>query len=155
MFCICSYLPREAAGGGPAAERSEERLVEGAGQRRRMQTRTLLTSRARALRKEMSPPEVMLWSRLRGRGPNRPTFRRQPPIGSLILDFYCPSARLAVEVDGSTHWDEDARQRDQARDKWLQSQDVAVLRIPASAIYRDVAAVTDSILLRVDELRRR
>jgi very-short-patch-repair endonuclease len=63
----------------------------------------LITNRARALRRQMSEPEVMLWSRLRSRGEDHPTFRRQHPFGSIILDFYCPAARLAIEVDGATH----------------------------------------------------
>jgi very-short-patch-repair endonuclease len=100
----------------------------------------------------MSEPEVMLWSRLRGRGPERPIFRRQHPVGSLILDLYCPSVRLAVEIDGSTHWDDESLERDAARDRWLGSQGVRVLRIPASAVYRDLTAVTDGVLLRVQEL---
>jgi very-short-patch-repair endonuclease len=109
--------------------------------------RTLITSRARAMRKTMSEPEVMLWSRLRGRGPDRPTFRRQHPFGSIILNFYGPAARLVVEVDGATHWDDTAREKDAARDRWLESQGVSVLRIPASRVYRDLGDVTDGILL--------
>ena len=58
-----------------------------------MPHRTLITNRARALRKAMTSPEVRLWARLRGRGPQRPTFRRQHPLGSIILDFYCPSVK--------------------------------------------------------------
>jgi very-short-patch-repair endonuclease len=110
--------------------------------------RTLISNRARALRKAMSEPEVMLWSRLRGRRADKPTFRRQHPFGSIILDFYCPAARLAVEVDGSTHWDDDAQAKDQARDHWLATQGVSVLRIPASEIYRDPGGVADGVLLR-------
>jgi very-short-patch-repair endonuclease len=102
----------------------------------------------------MSEPEVMLWSRLRGRNGGRPTFRRQHPVGSIILDFYCPSARLAVEVDGRTHWDDDSRARDAARDHWLNQQGIAVLRIPAGEVYRDLALATDAILLRAEELLR-
>ena len=71
--------------------------------------RTVITNRARAMRKAMTEPEVMLWSRLRGRARNKPTFRRQHPFGSLILDVYCAAARLAVEVDGATHSDEAAQ----------------------------------------------
>ena len=100
----------------------------------------------------MSEPEVMLWSRLRGRSSERPTFRRQHPIGSIILDFYCPSARLAVEVDGATHWDDEKHNKDQARDRWLASQGVSVLRVPASEVYRNLSRVTDGILLRVEAL---
>ena len=76
--------------------------------------RTVVANRARAMRKAMTAPEVMLWSRLRGRDGERPTFRRQHPFRSFILDFYCPSVRLAVEVDGASHWDEQAARRDAA-----------------------------------------
>ena len=101
----------------------------------------------------MSEPEVMLWSRLRGRGPNRPTFRRQHPIGSVILDFYCPSVRLAVEIDGATHWEDARCERDLARDRWLERRDVIVMRVPASEVYRDLAAVTDRVFLEVERLK--
>jgi very-short-patch-repair endonuclease len=114
--------------------------------------RTLITNRARAMRKTMSEPEVMLWSRLRGRGPDKPTFRRQHPFGSVILDFYCPAARLAIEVDGATHWDEAAQAKDAARDRWLASQGVRVSRIPASDIYRDLSQAADGILRQAEAL---
>jgi very-short-patch-repair endonuclease len=138
------------AGGGPPAA---ERAVEGEAVRRApaRPSRTLITKRARALRKEMSKPEVMLWSRLRGRTSDRPTFRRQHPIGTIIVDFFCPSALLAIEVDGRTHWDDDARAQDAARDAWLESQGIATLRLPAGEVYRDLGAAVDAILRRVSE----
>jgi len=114
--------------------------------------RTLITNRARAMRKAMSEPEVMLWSRLRGRSPDRPTFRRQHPFGSFILDFYCPAARLAIEVDGATHCDEAGQAKDRARDSWLMSQGVRVSRIPAAEVYRDLSEVVDGILLQAEAL---
>ena len=126
-------------------------MVEGAGLKRDVR-RNLITNRARAMRKAMTEPEVMLWSRLCGRGPNKPTFRRQHPFGSLILDFYCPAARLAVEVDGAAHWGEAAQAKDEARDRWLMSQGVTVMRIPASLVYRGLGGVTDGILLQAEAL---
>ena len=119
-----------------------------------MEQRTLITGRARQLRKAMSSPEVMLWARLRGRSPDKPTFRRQHPIGSIIVDFYCPSARLAVEVDGTTHWDEEAQRRDGMRDRCLEGQGVTDLCIHASAVYRNADAVAQAILERAQEIRR-
>jgi len=104
------------------------------------------------MRKAMSEPEVMLWSRLRGRGPDKPTFRRQHPFGGVILDFYCPAAKLAVEVDGATHWDDAARAKDEARDRWLMSQGVRVHRIPASRIYHDLGGATDAVLVQAEAL---
>ena len=102
----------------------------------------------------MSEPEVMLWSRLRGRGEGRPTFRRQHVKGSIILDFYCPSARLAVEVDGRTHWDDDAQAKDAARDAWLRTQGVTVMRIGTGSVYRNLGQVIDGIFLRAEALIR-
>ncbi|MBW8812351.1 MAG: DUF559 domain-containing protein [Caulobacterales bacterium] len=66
-------------------------------------TSKLIVARARAFRKAMTDPEVLLWTRLKGRAPDRPIFRRQFAYESMIFDFYCPAARLAVEVDGATH----------------------------------------------------
>jgi len=117
-----------------------------------MRHRTLISNRARALRRTLSEPEVMLWSRLRGRCPERPTFRRQHPIGSIIVDFYCPAARLAVEVDGSTHWGDAAHEKDAARDRWLATQGVTVMRIAASSVYCDLGGVVDQILRQADAL---
>ena len=102
----------------------------------------------------MTEPEVILWTRLRGRGGEHPTFRRQHPFGSIILDFYCPSLKLALEVDGATHWDDDAQLRDAARDHWLAQQGVEVMRIPASGVYNDLHAVMDGILLKIEALKR-
>jgi len=118
-----------------------------------MRTRSLIRTRARELRKSMSEPEVMLWSRLRRRSEGRPTFRRQHPIGSIIVDFYCPSARLAVEVDGAVHWSDEKRVKDAARDRWLEHNGIVVLRIPASWIYRDLTGVVDAVLGKAASLR--
>ena len=114
-----------------------------------------ITTRARELRKEMSEPEVMLWSRLRGQGREGLKFRRQQPIGSMIVDFYCPAARLAVEVDGATHATEEAIWRDRARDHWLAGQGIVVMRVPASAVYRDLRGVAGAILTQAAELAER
>lgn len=111
-----------------------------------MRHRTPISNRARAMRKAMTEPEVMLWNRLRGRRGDRPLFRRQHPMGSFILDFYAPSARLGVEADGVTHWDDQAQARDAARDDWLRRQGLEILRVPASRVYADLAEVVDEIM---------
>ena len=111
-----------------------------------------IANRARGFRKELTEPEVLLWSRLKGRGQDRPIFRRQVPIGSIIVDFYCPAAKLAVEVDGRTHWDDDAQAKDAARDRWLAQQGISVMRVGAGAVYRNLGQVTDGIILRAEAL---
>jgi very-short-patch-repair endonuclease len=107
--------------------------------------------RARALKKAMTEPEIMLWSRLKGRGPDRPIFRRQYAYESMIFDFYCPAAALAVEIDGSTHWDEEKQAKDLARDRWLATRGISVLRIGAGEVYRNLGGVTDAVILRAEE----
>ncbi|MDB5670096.1 MAG: hypothetical protein JWO25_1055, partial [Alphaproteobacteria bacterium] len=69
---------------------------------------------ARGLRREMSLPEVLLWTRLRRR-PQGFKFRRQQPAGRYVLDFYCHEAGLAIEVDGEAHDRGDRPQRDAER----------------------------------------
>ena len=101
---------------------------------------------ARRLRRNLSPPEAGLWSRLRARAAEAPIFRRQHPIGPYVLDFYCAKARLAVEVDGIGHDMGDRPQRDYRRDAWLRAQGVSVVRIPASQVMRDIDDVVDALV---------
>jgi very-short-patch-repair endonuclease len=85
--------------------------------------------RAKALRKEMSPPEVMLWSRLRQLRGEGPTFRRQHAIGPFIADFCCCKAMLVIEVDGAHHTEDDQIARDEARSAYLRQRGYRMLRI--------------------------
>ena len=57
-------------------------------------------AKAKGLRRALSAPEARLWVRLRTRSPNLPVFRRQHPVGRYVLDFFCATAKLAVEIDG-------------------------------------------------------
>ena len=66
----------------------------------------------------MSLPEVLLWKELKGRKVGL-HFRRQHPLGPYVLDFYCDEAKLAVEVDGSSHGTDNRPDRDDRRDGWL------------------------------------
>jgi very-short-patch-repair endonuclease len=101
---------------------------------------------ARRLRRNLSPPEARLWSRLRARTPETPIFRRQHPVGPYVIDFYCAKARLAVEVDGIGHDMGDRPQRDLRRDAWLWAQGVSVMRIPARQVMRAIDDVVDAIV---------
>jgi very-short-patch-repair endonuclease len=78
--------------------------------------------RARELRRQMSLPEVVLWQALRNVRLAGLRFRRQHPIGPYILDFYCPAAHLALEVDGFAHDSIAEAYRDERRQAWLAQQ---------------------------------
>jgi very-short-patch-repair endonuclease len=98
--------------------------------------------RARRLRRELTPPEARLWMALRRRQAAGLYFRRQHPIGPYVLDFYCDSARLCVEVDGFAHVTGDHPRRDERRDAWLADRGVRTLRIDA----RDVRDELDGVV---------
>ena len=100
---------------------------------------------AKEMRKNMTPPEMRLWNVLRRRGLNGLKFRRQHPIGPFILDFYCVTAKLAVEVDGSVHTLGDNPARDDGRDLWLERHGITVLRIEARYVRDKLVAVLTEI----------
>jgi very-short-patch-repair endonuclease len=101
---------------------------------------------ARALRREMTLPEGMLWQLLRQR-PDGFKFRRQHPIGRCIVDFYCPASRLVIELDGEAHSTEDRTERDKRRDRWLHDQGLRVIRFGARDVMIDLQSVVTAILL--------
>jgi very-short-patch-repair endonuclease len=126
-------------------------VVEREGQVIDAKTNDLIAKRARAFRRALTEPEVMLWSRLKGRGRGQPIFRRQFAYESMIFDFYCPAAKLAVEIDGSTHWTGEKQAKDEARDRWLGSRGIAVMRIGAGSVCQNLGQVTDAVVLRALE----
>jgi very-short-patch-repair endonuclease len=107
---------------------------------------------ARRFRRSMSPPEALLWRKLRLRATGFPAFRRQHPIGQYVLDFYCAKARLAIEVDGSSHDAGDRPQRDEQRDTWLKAQGVTVIRIPAAHVMHNVDEIADGCVRMAESL---
>ena len=106
--------------------------------------------RARHLRRGMSLPEIVLWQALRKLRLGGLRFRRQHPIGPYILDFYCPSARLAIEVDGFAHDTVAEAHRDARRQEWLAQRGVRVLRLRASDVLKDQNL--EGALLGIEEM---
>jgi very-short-patch-repair endonuclease/DNA modification methylase len=101
--------------------------------------------RAREMRKEMTPPERILWSRLRSNQLGV-KFRRQHPVGMYIPDFYTRDAGVAVEVDGSQHFENaDAIEYDRQRDAYLHSLGLRVLRFTAGEVSKNLTGVLDKI----------
>ena len=100
---------------------------------------------ARADRKKMSLPEVLLWQALR-KGPGGFKFRRQNPQLGYRLDFACLEARLAVEVDSEAHSRGNRPARDAVRDRRLAEIGFSTLRIPAIEILKDLDFVITGIV---------
>jgi very-short-patch-repair endonuclease len=106
-----------------------------------MRSPTITLKRARRMRRALTPPELALWSQLKGGKLEGLHFRRQHPAGPYILDFYCSEARLAVEIDGQGHGHEIQAAHDSRRDNWLEAQGIEVLRTAAQYVKGDLSPV--------------
>jgi very-short-patch-repair endonuclease len=108
------------------------------------------TGTAKRLRIDATECERKLWAVLRSKQFAGLRFRRQQPLGPYIADFYCSSAKLVVELDGSQHGTDENVGYDAARDGWLRSQGYRVLRFSNEEFlkHRDVviAAIDNSIV---------
>lgn len=93
----------------------------------------------------MPDPERILWSRLRGKQLNGHKFRRQYGVGEYILDFYCVTARLAIELDGDTHYVDGGQDRDRIRDAFLRKAGIKVLRFTNREIRENMDGVLQTI----------
>lgn len=104
---------------------------------------------ARELRQPQTPAEATLWRHLRNRN-LRYKFRRQHPIGFFIVDFYCASARLLIEIDGQSHLENSQIEYDQARTEYLESLGYKVIRFMNDDIRYNINAAVARIIEEAD-----
>ena len=81
-----------------------------------------LKTNARVLRKAMTDAELLLWSRLKHKQLGGLQFYRQKPLGAYIVDFYCATKNLVIEIDGGQHYEEANMVQDKERDAFLKDQ---------------------------------
>ena len=107
-----------------------------------------LTSRAQELRRNMTKEERRLWYEYLRNYPHR--FRRQVAFGRYIQDFYCAAARLAVELDGSQHFDPKGMQSDLDRTAFLERNGIHVIRFSNTDVSQNLRGVCQAIDLAVE-----
>jgi very-short-patch-repair endonuclease len=110
-----------------------------------------LAERRRGLRSNLTPAEATLWrllqrSQLKGR-----KFRRQHGIGPYVVDFYCPSERLVIELEGSAHDSDPAATRDRDRERFLANAGLTVLRLENRNVFENPEGVLEWIALQFRE----
>jgi len=98
--------------------------------------------KVRYLRKKETKAEKMLWQKLRNKNLNV-KFRRQYPIENYILDFYAPSIKLGIELDGSIH--KNNKEYDENRTKYLKNKKIKIIRFWNSEIENDLECVLNKI----------
>ncbi len=111
----------------------------------RIYNRKEQTATRRRLRSESPKEERLLWWRLRGWQLDGLKFRRQYGVGEYVIDFFCPTARLAVEVDGESHFTPRAESQDAKRQAFVESLGIRVLRFTNPQVYDGLDAVVDEI----------
>lgn len=121
-------MSRRPEDGGPIHNRSE------------------LKERRKELRNNATPAERLLWRALQHGNLVGYKFRRQHSVGFYILDFFCPSERLAVELDGDSHFTAEAQAYDRERTAYLNALNIRVLRFLNTDVYDDLDAVCGRIL---------
>ena len=108
-----------------------------------------LTENAKKLRKNMTKEERHLWYDFLRNYPIR--FLRQKVIDNYIVDFYCHEARLVIELDGSQHYEKQAKIEDKIRTAVLEKRNLTVIRFPNNEInnnFRGVCEYIDHIVRR-------
>ena len=113
---------------------------------------TELTTNARALRKNMTKEEKHLWYDFLKTYPVR--FLGQKVIDNYIVDFYCHSARLIIEIDGSQHYEEKGLLNDKIRTEIIKQRNLTVVRIPNNEVNKNFEGVCQYIDIAVKESLR-
>lgn len=103
-------------------------------------------SNRRKLRKNMPTPEIVLWQKIRNRQINNYKFKRQYGVGRYIVDFYCSEKRLAIEIDGDSHYEDFQIIYDKERTEYLNNMGIVVVRFTNKEIMDNIEGVLDKIL---------
>lgn len=99
----------------------------------------------------MTEAEQHLWFRLRNKQLGGIQFYRQKPLLSFIVDFYCPKAKLVIELDGSQHFEAKHQIKDAERDEELKKIGIEVLRFDDRQVLLETDAVMEVIFQVVKE----
>jgi very-short-patch-repair endonuclease len=93
----------------------------------------------------MTDAERLLWSKIRGKQLKGFQVYRQKPIGRFVVDFYCPKAKLVIELDGSQHYSEPVKAKDESRDRYMEGIGLKVLRFSDKEVFENLRGVLEEI----------
>ena len=108
-----------------------------------------LKTTRKELRKNITEPEKLLWQRIRNKSLGT-KFRRQHGIGRYIVDFYCQEYALIIELDGDSHFTEEAQSYDQQRDLFMKNLGIETLRFTNQNVMKNIEGVLLIILEKIN-----
>ena len=103
------------------------------------------------LRNQLTPEEALLWNVLKNRQVSGLKFRRQHGMGAYVMDFYCPSIKLCIELDGEAHRSEDANDYDDKRTLFFKENGITVMRFENCIVRNDMQAIINAIVAFCEE----
>ncbi|OGF69162.1 hypothetical protein A2930_03040 [Candidatus Giovannonibacteria bacterium RIFCSPLOWO2_01_FULL_45_34] len=106
----------------------------------------ILRDRRKELRHNQTKTERVLWRYLSKRQSGSKRFFRQYSVGGYIIDFYCPKARLAIELDGGGHTTNEQKLYDAERTEYLNGNNIKVLRFWNADVINDIDGVIAKII---------
>lgn len=109
--------------------------------------------RAKDMRAHMSWPEKKLWAKIHGTSTGTMVHSQKLMMG-YIMDFWCPDAKLDIEVDGSQHLTESAKKWDSTRDAVMAKSGIKTLRFSAKAIEKNLPGVVAMIVGEIDRRKK-
>jgi very-short-patch-repair endonuclease len=119
-------VARAARRGGSSSDRKQLNNLE------------YLKPTRKSLRLSLTPAEATLWKVIKNEKLDGRKFRRQHSIGNYVLDLYCPGEKLAIELDGEVHFQDQAFEADFQRTIYLQNLDIRVLRFENRSVFEEL-----------------
>lgn len=111
----------------------------------KMHNHKYLEERRKELRKSLTPAEAELWKSLQRKQLKTRKFRRQHSIKNFIVDFYCASEKLIIELDGAVHLDFSQQNYDYERTQVLEGLGFKVIRFENKLIFENLSEVLENI----------
>lgn len=106
---------------------------------------TNLKTFRKELRNNLTPAEASLWKLIKNKQVEGRKFRRQHSVGNYILDFYCPSEKLAIELDGQGHFEISQSEYDYERNMFLKTYGIKVLRFENRLVFENPDGILELI----------
>ena len=106
------------------------------------------------LRRNITKAEAIIWQKLRCKQIETCKFRNQYSVDRFVLDFYSPEIKLAIEIDGESHFQEEAAQYDRQRQIFIESTGINFLRFTNNQVYENLNGVLEIIAQKIRELRQ-
>ena len=113
--------------------------------KKRIHNRKELEHFRKKLRKNLTPAEAFLWPHLKAKKLQGKRFNRQHSIKNYIVDFYCASEKLVIELDGAVHYTPQAQEYDAKRTEVLNELGYTVIRFENKMVFENLESVLSEI----------